>query len=70
MAPWPFNLAHMSVPVGLWYGGQDSSPVHSPDFGASLADRIPTAQRHLLPDAGGALLWTHAEAILRSLLAR
>ena len=32
-----------------------------------LADRIPNASRHLI-DAGGSLLWTHAEAILRELV--
>lgn len=69
MSPWPFDLARIEVPVDLWYGALDTSPVHSPDFGRSLAARIPTAQWHLLPDAGGALLWTHAERILRSLLA-
>lgn len=67
MSPWPFDLAGITVPVSLWYGGQDTSPVHSPDFGASLAQRMPTAQRHFLSDAGGALLWTHAQPILAAL---
>ena len=56
------------VPVDLWYGAQDTSPVHSPDFGAFLSDRIPGARRHVISSAGGALLWTHAETILRTLL--
>lgn len=68
MSPWPFDPAAIQVPVDLWYGGLDTSPVHSPDFGASLAERIPGARRHLLPDVGSALLWTHAELILRRLL--
>ena len=67
---WPFDPAGIKVPVDLWYGGQDTSTVHSPDLGATLALRIPTARRHLLPDAGGSLLWTHADEILESLLAR
>jgi pimeloyl-ACP methyl ester carboxylesterase len=70
MSPWPFDPAAITVPVDLWYGGQDASTGHSPDFGASLARRIPTADRHFLPDAGGALLWTHAQDVLRSLLER
>jgi pimeloyl-ACP methyl ester carboxylesterase len=70
MSPWPFDLSAITVPVDLWYGERDSSTGHSPDFGASLAQRAPTAHRHVLADAGGALLWTHAEDILRSLLER
>jgi pimeloyl-ACP methyl ester carboxylesterase len=68
MAPWPFDVAAITAPVDLWYGQLDTSPVHSPDFGETLARRMPTARRHLLPDAGGALLWTHSAAILESLL--
>ena len=70
MGRWPFDPGAIRVPVDLWYGQQDTSPVHSPDLGATLARRIPTARRHVVPDAGGAVLWTHAEAILRSLLER
>lgn len=62
---WPFDVADIAVPVDLWYGGQDANPTHSPDFGATLAQRIPGARRHFLPEAGGALLWTHAEQIVR-----
>jgi pimeloyl-ACP methyl ester carboxylesterase len=68
MAPWPLDLGEITVPVDLWYGTRDPSPVHSPDSGGTLTKRIPTARRHLDHDAGGALLWTHAEAILRWLL--
>lgn len=68
MSRWPFDPADTTVPVDIWYGGLDASTVHSPDSGATLARRIPTARHHLLPEAGGALLWTHAEPILRRLL--
>ncbi|TDQ54324.1 alpha/beta fold hydrolase [Actinorugispora endophytica] len=68
MAPWPFTPERITVPVDLWYGGRDASPVHSPDHGATLARRIPAARRRLLPEAGGALLWTHAGEILSALL--
>jgi len=70
MSRWPFDPSAIGVPVDLWYGAQDTSPVHSPDFGETLAQRIPAARHHLLPEAGGALLWTHAREILRSLLGR
>jgi pimeloyl-ACP methyl ester carboxylesterase len=70
MSPWPFDLGAIQVPVDLWYGGHDTSTVHSPDFGATLARRIPTARRWFLADAGSSLLWTHAEPILTSLLQR
>lgn len=67
---WPFDLGAVTTPVDIWYGAEDTSPVHSPDLGASLAARIPGARRHVVPGAGGALLWTHAERILRTLLER
>ncbi|MFF9868138.1 alpha/beta fold hydrolase [Streptomyces sp. NPDC013953] len=68
MDRWPFDPSDIAVPVDLWYGQQDTSPVHSPDLGESLARMIPTATRHLFPDAAGSLLWTHSEAVLRTLL--
>jgi pimeloyl-ACP methyl ester carboxylesterase len=68
MGRWPISPAEIAIPVDLWYGQQDTSPVHSPNLGATLAIRIPSARRHVVPGAGGALLWTHAECILRSLL--
>ncbi|MCK1796142.1 alpha/beta hydrolase [Streptomyces sp. XM4193] len=70
MGRWPFDLSGITVPVDLWYGGSDTSPVHSPDHGASLARSIPSAARHLLPEAGGALLWTHSDVVLTTLLER
>jgi pimeloyl-ACP methyl ester carboxylesterase len=70
MSAWPFDPAAITVPVDLWYGELDASTGHSPDLGASLARRIPTARRHVLANAGGALLWTHANDVLRSLLER
>ncbi len=65
--PWPFAPEDIRVPVDLWYGALDTSPVHSPDLGASLAGRLPGARRHVVPDAGGALLWTHASEITTAL---
>ncbi|GAA4019651.1 alpha/beta hydrolase [Allokutzneria multivorans] len=68
MRPWPFDLTAITVPVELWFGAEDTSPVHSPDLGESLAARLPSARRSIVDGAGGALLWTHAAPILRSLL--
>ncbi|NHC44846.1 alpha/beta fold hydrolase [Motilibacter aurantiacus] len=68
MGRWGIDLGSIAVPVDLWYGAHDRS--HSPDHGASLARRIPGARRTVVPDAGGALLWTHAELILRALRER
>lgn len=64
LRPWPVPPEAIAAPVALWYGGADASPVHSPDGGASLAARFPRATRRLLPDEGGAILWTQARAIL------
>ena len=69
MRPWSFDPAEITVPVHLWYGELDTSPVHSPDLGLSLAARIPGARRTVVPGAGGAILWTEAERILADLLA-
>lgn len=69
-ARWPFRVEDLTSRVHLWYGGHDRNPTHSPDHGLTLAARIPTATRHYLPEAGGALLWTHAREILVNLLSR
>ncbi|MEU9848317.1 alpha/beta hydrolase [Streptomyces sp. NPDC047985] len=66
MGYWGIALPDIAVPVDLWYGEQDTG--HSPDHGEGLAARIPGAVRHLVPDAGGSVLWTHAEQVLSTLL--
>jgi pimeloyl-ACP methyl ester carboxylesterase len=60
--------SRIAVPVDLWYGEEDTG--HSPDRGAGLAARVPGAVRHVVPGIGGAVLWTHAGEILRTLLER
>jgi pimeloyl-ACP methyl ester carboxylesterase len=67
---WPIDLGAITIPVDLWYGAQDTSPVHSPDHGATLTRRIPNARRNVLDDAGGSILWTHAAEILQTLRER
>lgn len=61
---WSVKLEHISVPVDLWYGGLDTSIVHSPDFGATLASRLPNASHTVAPEEGGSILWTKSRDIL------
>lgn len=63
---WPFDPAAIAAPVELWYGALDSSPVHSPDHGATLTARIPGARRRVIDGEGGALLWTRADEVLEA----
>ena len=65
---WPTAPEDVGAPVALWYGALDTSPVHSPDHGATLAARFPRATRHVVAGEGGAILWTGAGAILADLL--
>lgn len=67
MSRWPTQPEDIALPVSLWYGALDTSPVHSPDFGATLKARFPTATLHSLAWEGGALLWTRAREILLEL---
>ncbi|MFE8603801.1 alpha/beta fold hydrolase [Archangium violaceum] len=67
LGPWLVEPEHVTVPVDLWYGGADTSTVHSPDFGATLATRLPHATRFLEPLEGGSILWTRARDILARL---
>ncbi|UQI45662.1 alpha/beta hydrolase [Streptomyces sp. HU2014] len=68
MGRWPFDLGGIAVPADIWYGDRDAG--HSPDQGALLATRVPGARHRVVPGIGGALLWTHAEPILASLLGK
>jgi pimeloyl-ACP methyl ester carboxylesterase len=64
---WPFALESITIPVDLWYGHLDTSPVHSPDFGATLASRLPRVSHVVDDTAGGSILWTRARDILMQL---
>jgi pimeloyl-ACP methyl ester carboxylesterase len=66
-SPWTVKLEDITVPVDLWYGGLDTSTVHSPDFGATLASRLPNASHTLDPEEGGSILWTRSGDILAKL---
>jgi pimeloyl-ACP methyl ester carboxylesterase len=67
LGPWLVEPEHINVPVDLWYGGADTSTVHSPDFGATLATRFPRVTHTLEPQEGGSILWTRARDILAGL---
>jgi pimeloyl-ACP methyl ester carboxylesterase len=70
LRPWPVPPEQVRVPVTLWYGEQDRSPMHSPDHGRTLSRRLPRAELVLLPDEGGSLPWTRGDEILRRLVHR
>ncbi|MFC0672983.1 alpha/beta fold hydrolase [Brachybacterium hainanense] len=65
MRPWSLALEDLDVPVTILFGERDAG--HSPDLGLTLAARIPTARRTVVPEAGGALLWTHPQLVLEAL---
>ena len=67
LGPWPIEPERITLPVDLWYGRADASPVHSPDFGATLALRLPDASRTVDPAEGGSILWARARDILTKL---
>lgn len=62
MSPWRLALDAIDVPVTVLFGADDAS--HSPDLGTTLTARIPTAERIVVPDVGGSLLWARPERVL------
>ncbi len=67
LSSWPMKLEEITIPVDLWYGNLDTSTVHSPDFGATLALRLPNVSRTFEPNEGGSILWTKSWQILSKL---
>lgn len=67
MRSWGLPLAALECPVDLLVGANDLG--HSPDRAEVLTRRIPTASRKIVAGEGGALLWSHAETVLRQALA-
>jgi pimeloyl-ACP methyl ester carboxylesterase len=67
LGPWLQPPERIAVPVELWYGALDTSPVHSPDHGRTLARRFPNCHHRLLGSEGGSLLWTRSGQILMAL---
>ncbi|KZK99850.1 MULTISPECIES: alpha/beta hydrolase [unclassified Pseudovibrio] len=68
MGRWSFNVENIKQDVQLWYGLKDTSPVHSPDFGSTLATRLSCSELHQIAAEGSAILWTQADAILSRLV--
>ncbi|WP_430332116.1 alpha/beta fold hydrolase [Rhodococcus sp. ACT016] len=66
MRTWPIDPTSVTCPVRILFGEKDRT--HSPDLGATLTSRFPSATRDVIVGAGGALLWTHSAHILSSLL--
>jgi pimeloyl-ACP methyl ester carboxylesterase len=67
-SPWPFSVEDIQTPVHLWYGREDTSPVHSPDYGETLSKRIPHSTLHQERKEGGSLLWRMTDKILLSIV--
>jgi pimeloyl-ACP methyl ester carboxylesterase len=61
MTAWPEDLFPPGVPVVLLMGADDHA--HSPDRGATLAARL-DADRTVVDDVGGSLLWARADLVL------
>ena len=66
MSPWTLNFDQIDCEVVMLMGRRDRHHTH--DLGAGLTARIPSATRTIIDEAGGALLWTHAELVLRAAL--
>lgn len=62
MLPWQLDLDAIDVPVTVLFGSDDAT--HSPDRGATLVARIPTAERLVVPGVGGSLLWARPDLVL------
>ena len=65
--PWGFPLSEITVPVGVWHGGQDTIvPVAT----TAAFDPLPNATRRILPDEGHySLALRHGHAALEALAA-
>jgi len=64
--PWGFRLQSIQPPVEIWWGELDT--FSSPIVGQRMADFIPNATLHLMPQAGHLLLYPYWQKILQSLM--
>jgi pimeloyl-ACP methyl ester carboxylesterase len=67
LRPWGFRLRDIVIPVDVWHGDLDRNVVV--ESGAYLADEVPHATLHRLPDEGHGLIYNHFDEILDSLAA-
>lgn len=65
VAPWGFRPEAIEVPTEIWQGGADEAV--SPRIAEFFAETIPDSRLNMVPGGGHLLLWSHTEAILRSL---
>lgn len=70
LSRWTVQPEQINVPVDLWYGRLDTSTVHAPDFGDTLASRLPNSTLCIDDEEGGSILWTRSGEILEQLLSR
>ncbi|MCT9097798.1 alpha/beta fold hydrolase [Haloarchaeobius sp. HME9146] len=65
---WPFSLAAIDVPVGIWHGrGDRINPV---EMGTHLLDAIPTAEGHFYPELGHLSIFVEHDAEMFEWLVR
>ncbi len=62
---WNIDLSGLSVPVSVWHGERD--PLVSIDGARKLVSLLPGAKLFSIPDAGHYLLYSHWQALLRSI---
>ena len=65
---WGFNLSQIKVPVAVWQGAEDKMVPFA--HGQWLANNVPNAQAHLLPDQGHlSLVFGYFDKVLDNLIA-
>ncbi|MBZ5737703.1 alpha/beta fold hydrolase [Nocardioides mangrovi] len=65
MSRWGFDLDEIAVPVSIWHGVADAMVPFA--HGAWLADHVPGARHHLLPDDGHLTMLGRLDEILADL---
>jgi pimeloyl-ACP methyl ester carboxylesterase len=65
--PWGFEVSQIDCPVSIWQGQDDA--VCPPLIGRWLADAIPNARLHALPEAGHFAVYPYWHNVVEELLA-
>jgi len=65
VAAWGFEVGDVSVPVAVWHGDEDLMVPAA--HGAWLAEHLPAAELHRIPDAGHLLVYHCADTIFADL---